>query len=121
VLKSATIYLFFAALLLMAKPFLGFSIFSSTHPPADESIFVKAFTKRKQEYVNDSQFDMSAVQKKLAHPAKKIFLFFAFLLGIIFPVVFAPLAAITTRFLRYIQLSLSPREHPWLLNGILVI
>lgn len=119
--KLVKIYFCFAVLLFVAKPFLGFSMFSRIHPPADQSIFIKSFTKRKQEYAEDSSFDMDALQKKLADPVKEVFLRFSFLLSILFPVLSGACKNITDRFLNELQLSLSPREHSYLLNGKLII
>ena len=121
IFKSVGIYLYFAVLLLVAKPFLGFTMFSRIHPPADQSIFIKSFTKRKQEYTEDSSFDMHALQKKLADPVKQVLLRFSFLLSILFPALLAAGKNITDRFLNEIQLSLSPRQHSWLLNSKLII
>ena len=119
--KSVKIYFCFAVLLIVAKPFLGFSMFSRMHPPATESIFVKAFTKRKQEYVKDSSYDIHTIQKKLADPVSRFVLRFSFLLGIFFSAVFAINACITGRFLRRIQLSLFLRRSAYLLNEQLII
>jgi hypothetical protein len=119
--KIAKIYFCFAVLLFIAKPFLGFSMFTRVHPPAAENIFIKAFNKRKLEYRAGGSYDIFAIQKKLAEPVKQLFLPFLFLLGILFPVVFAPGADITRGLLRRIQLSLSPTEHTYLLNGTLII
>jgi hypothetical protein len=120
-LKSAKLYFCFAVLLLVAKPFLGFSLFSRIHPPAEENIFVKAFNKRKQEYAQDSHYDIIAIQKKLADPVQQFILRFSFLLNIIFPAIFMAGTNITNRFLNEIRLSLSLRQPTWLLNGKLII
>ncbi|WP_428331208.1 hypothetical protein [Mucilaginibacter sp.] len=120
-LKSAKLYFCFAVLLLVAKPFLGFGMFSRNHPPADENIFVKAFTKRKQEYAEDSNADIISVQKKLADPIKQFFLRFDFLLGILFPAIFSTVKSAASNFLRKLNQSLSPPDDAYLLNGILII
>jgi hypothetical protein len=121
-LKSAKIYFCFAVLLLVAKPFLGFSVFSPVNnPPSADNILVKAFTKRKQEYVEHSSYDIHAIQKKLADPVTQYILRFSFLLSVLFPVVFAAGSAITNRFLRGIILSLSPPGQTYLLNSTLLI
>jgi hypothetical protein len=120
-LKSAKIYLCFAVLLFVAKPFLGFTMFSRLHPPAHENIFVKAFTKRKLEDPENSNSTSKAIQKKLAEPVQHFVLRFTFRLSIIFPAVFSSGAGITDRFLRQIKLSLLPQEHTYLLNGKLII
>ena len=120
-LKSAKIFLSLAVLLFVAKPFLGFTMFSRLHPPAEENIFVKAFTKRKLEDSENSIFKASAIQKKLADPVDQFILRFSFLLSIIFPAVFAAGINITDRFLTQLRLSISPPENAYLLNGKLII
>ena len=120
-LKSAKIFLCLAVLLFVAKPFIGFAMFSRKHPPAVESILVKAFTKRKLEDSENSNFNIKAIQKKLAEPVQYFILRFSFLLTIIFPAIFASGIDITNRFLRGIKLSLYLCEHTYLLNGKLII
>jgi hypothetical protein len=119
--KSAKLYFCFAVLFLVAKPFLGFSMFSRVHPPADESIFVKSFTKRLQEYSEDSNSDINAVQKRLADPVNLLFLRFTFFLSILFPLVFEASTNLTNSFLNGIHFRISPRRHTYLLNGKLII
>jgi len=119
--KTAKIYFCFAVLLLVAKPFLGFGMFSRNHPPADENIFVKAFNKRKQEYSEDSNNDFNTLLKKLAEPAKVFFLRFLYFLNILFPAVFAAGISITTGLLNNIRSALSCDEQTWLLNSTLLI
>lgn len=120
-LKSAKIFFFLAVLLFVAKPFLGFTAFSSPTHPTAESIFVKSFTKRKIEHSENSNFNIIAIQKKLAEPVKHFLLSFSFLLTLIFPVVFGMKINITNRFLRNLQLSSLQREHTYLLNAKLII
>jgi len=117
--KPVKIYLCFAVLLLVAKPFLGFSLFDRMHPPAKASIFLKAFTKRKQEYAKDSKFDIIAIQKKLADPAGSIFLRFTFLLSILFPLVFG--IGTINLFLRRAKPYMPGNHQTYLLNSQLII
>jgi len=119
--KSAKIYLCFAVLLFVAKPFLGFSMFSRVNPPPVQSIFVKAFTKRKQEYVENSNYDIHTVQKKLAEPLQQFALRFSLLLDALFLAIVAAQTIFTARFLRGIQLNLSQRQSAYLLNRQLLI
>jgi len=120
-LKSAKIYFCFAVLLFVAKPFLGFGMFNSLAPPADENIFIKAFSKRKQDYAEDSNFDIIAVQKKLADPGIRLLVRFSSYLSIIFPAVFDAGFNINNQFLRWLQLS-KPRPQPaYLLNSKFII
>lgn len=121
--KSVIIYLCFAVMMQAAKPFLGFTVFAVTHsiPATHLNICVKAFTKRKQEYVEGSSFDISSIQKKLADPVKQLLLHFSFLLSIIFPFVFFKAGNTSNRSLRRLHLSLAPCEPSYLLNGNLLI
>ena len=120
--KSAKIYFCFAVLLLVVKPFLGFSMFSRSHPPASQNIFVKVFNKRLLEYSEDSRFNVIAVQKKLADPAVGQLIFrFSFLLSILFPLLFNICTGITNGFLRRMQLTLYSGRPTWLLNNTVII
>jgi hypothetical protein len=118
-LKSAKIYCCLAVLLFVAKPFLGFSMFRPVNPPVTETIFVKAFTKRKQEYVENSCFDIAAIQYKLAHPVNGFFLRFIYFLNMLFPAVFC--SFLTADFLNQPVLQISPCRHTYLLHGKLII
>jgi len=119
--KSIYIYCCFAVLMLVAKPFIGFNAFNQSHPLTHLNILVKAFTKRKQEYIDGSNLDFSNTQKKLADPVKQLFLLFSFLLGIILPLTFGIKNNFSSSFLRNLRLSLSPRGQTYLLNSALVI
>ena len=121
-LKSAKIYVCFAVLLFVARPFLGFAMINRLHPPVEKNIFAKAFLKRKLEYVENSKFDMIAIQKKLAGPVEPFFLRFSFLLSILFPLTFGAGTRITNRFLRTSKLTLSSGNgETWLLDRQLII
>lgn len=121
VAKTAKIYCLFAVLLFVAKPFLGFSMFSRENPPGTENIFVKAFTKRKQEYVEESNFDINVIQDKLADPVRQLFLLFSHFLNILFPVVFVFSVSLTNGLLERISLNLVPCRQTYLVNGKLII
>ena len=108
VVKTAKLYFFFAVLVFVAKPFLGFSMFSRVNPPGTENIFVKAFTKRKQEYVEDSNFDVNVIQDKLADPVRQLFLRFSHFLNILFPVVFGFSGSLTKDLLDRTALKPAP-------------
>jgi len=120
-LQSAKIYLFLSALLFVAKPFLGFEMFSKLHPPAEESIFIKAFSKSRPEYSEDNKLNLFENQKRALPPAPQLFLGIAFLLSILFPVVFKAGININQRFLRGIRLTICQLSDAWLLYGNLLI
>ncbi len=120
-LHSAKLIFCLSALLFVAKPFLGFTMFSRAHPPAVENIFVKAFTKRKLEDSESSATNLCTIQKLLDDSAQQFILRFSFLLSVLFPMLFAARIKISNRFLNDLQLSLVPRGHAYLFNGKLLI
>jgi len=120
-LKSIKLYFFLAVLFFVAKPFLGFSMFSRVNPPGTENIFIKSFTKRKQEFVEDSNFDIATVQDKLADPLRPLFLRFSYFLNILFPAAFGVSVHLTNSFLEGIFLKLAPCRQTYLVNGKLII
>ena len=117
----AKIFFCLAALLFVAKPFLGFSMFSRMHPPAVENIFVKAFTKRKLEEQESSKLNPEAIQKKLAEAAQQFVFRFIALLSILLPLFLSTVALANNNLLRRLKLSLTPAQPSWLLNGNLII
>jgi hypothetical protein len=119
--KSAKIMFCLAAALFVAKPFLGFSMFSRMHPPSSENIFVKVFTKRKLEDNESKKSSVEAIQKKLADAGRQFLLRYSFLLSILFPIIFLSGVQINERFLRKHHLSLALTEPSWILNCKLVI
>jgi hypothetical protein len=118
-LKSAKVYIFFAVLLFVAKPFVGYSIFNHSHLSLSVkgSILVKSFTKRKLESFENISSRIGIAQQKLADPLKE----FIFLLCIGFSTALIGRITITNRFLRRLQLSLTPSEDTYILNGKLII
>ena len=116
--KLVKILIAIAVLLFILKPFLGFAMFSRLHPPMQDNIFVKVFSKGNLEDPENSNSNVSAIQKNLADPDLPFTLLFSFLLSIIFPAVLALRAKITNRFLR---LRPYPGRPAYLLNGKLTI
>ena len=114
-------FLFLAVLMLAAKPFLGFNAVKHHAERKIPRVFVKAFTKRKQEYVENSSFDVSAIQKRLANPLLALTVLFSFLLNSLFPLIFRKAKEVTTGILSDIHLSLFPPLHRYLLSGKLII
>ena len=120
-IETVKIIFYFAVLFFIAKPFLGFSLVSLSHPPARSNIFIKVFNKRKLEFNEGSESDISTIQKKLADPITNLFLRFTFFLAVLFPVLFSKEAEPTVSTLRYIKLRLIPASMPYLLSGVLLI
>jgi hypothetical protein len=119
--KTAQIIFYFAALLLFAKPFWGFAVFSRVHPPHESNILIKVFSKRKMEYNEGSENDIIAIQKKLADPVTFLFLRFSVFLAILFPAFFSKNNTVTNGFLSDLQLSLIPARQTYLRTGKLLI
>ncbi|HEY8927941.1 MAG TPA: hypothetical protein VIM55_02025 [Mucilaginibacter sp.] len=119
--KSAIVFFCFAAFMLMAKPFVGFKAYSALRQLTRSNICVKAFTKRKQEYVEDSGFDLQQIIKRLADPIDQVLLTFSFLLSIVLPALFETPGKITAGRLRRLRFNLLFSSDPYLLNGSLLI
>ena len=114
-------FLFLAVFMLASKPFIGFHAVKNIREGRSPGIYVKAFTKRKQEYVEDSEFDASTIQKRLANPLLALTVLFSFHLNLLFPSIFRKARAITAGILSDIYLSLIPPLHRYLLSGKLII
>ena len=106
-IKIVKLIFYITALLLTAKPFVGFSLFGHIKSPVETNIFVKVFNKRK---FDNSQSDYRYIEKQLSEPVTNLFLRFSFLLAILFPLAFNPIEGITIRFLRRIHLNLLPQQ-----------
>ncbi|MDB5117270.1 MAG: hypothetical protein JWQ79_2762 [Mucilaginibacter sp.] len=121
-LLTVKIILFFAVLTFVSKPFVGFGI--TNHFPSGNqttNILLKAFTKRKQEFVEGSVFNILNIQKNLANPPSGLFLLFSSLLSILFPALLCNSGKITNGILADIHCGLFPPRHRYLLSGKLII
>jgi hypothetical protein len=72
--------LFFATLMFVAKPFIGFVEFNRHNPPKKINIYAleKAFSKRMIQYRDGSLTKMTAIQRQLADPGIKYCVTFLF-------------------------------------------
>lgn len=115
-------FLFLAVFMLAAKPFIGFdAIKQISRSKVPAGVVVKAFTKRKQEYVENSVYDISAIQKQLADPLLALTVLFSVLLNTLFPSIFRKARQVTAGFLLDIHLGLFPPLHRYLFSGQLII
>jgi hypothetical protein len=109
-----------AVLLFVAKPFIGFSIIGSGHPPKEiHSILVKCFSKRKPEDLKDAELRAAAIQHQLTNPPAVLGI--AIFLVLLFPFAFKNRDGITRQFLDDIGYRLQPGEQLYLLTGKLSI
>jgi hypothetical protein len=97
---------------------LGFALLDKRHPPVEDSILAKIFSKRKPELSEESSFG-SAIEKKLANPGLDIFSCFNCFLDVLFPAVFEAGNKINARLL--CELQPTPGEPAWLLYGKIII
>lgn len=114
-----------AMLMFVAKPFVGFSLryqhyFRAIHHRSP-SILVKSFTKRKQEYADENESNISKVQQRLTNPAIPSVLLFVVALSLFLPVVLRLVKQTTQSILQAIHYSLAPPQQLYLLSGKLTI
>lgn len=113
---------FLGVLLFVAKPFIGFAAISSNKEQITQnSILVKSFSKRKPEDLLDAELKKAALRVMLIEPPVKLLVSIAFLLGLLFPVIFNGPSLVTGSYLNRIHYSLIPAEQPYLLTGKLSI
>ena len=104
--KTLRVIFFIAALLVAAKPFIGFSLFGRINSTVKTNILVKVFSERRVDFDGSN---MEAIQKQLSEPVSNLFLHFSFLLALLFPLAFKINEAVTDQFLRRFKLSLHPQ------------
>lgn len=114
-----------AMLMFVAKPFVGFSLryqhyFKTVHHHSP-SILVKSFTKRKQEYADENETNITKVQQRLNNPEIPSVLLFAVALSLFLPVVLRIVKQTTHSILQAIHYSLAPPQQLYLLSGKLTI
>lgn len=115
------VLLCFAVVMFVAKPFIGFSRFHLAPEDTETSILVKSFTKRKQEFVENSDFDMIAVQKRLVDPILFTCRSLFFFLSKFFKLLLSQGITITGKVLSDLHFKLYPPEHLYLRAGKLSI
>ena len=114
-------FLLLGAFMLTVNPFIGFNVFYQNNSNIETNILVKAFSIRKQEYVDESDYDYNSILQRLARPYKKAVLLLAALLDALLPFALCTIGSITNRTLASIRYSLLPKTHQYLLIGALLI
>jgi len=123
-LRLTAFRLFFslAALLFVAKPFVGFGVFSRQSQPRQvHSILVKSFSKRKPESLEEADANVEFIHKLLSNPLLVIQSAISFLLLTIFPAVFKSSLRIAGEILSHLGYTLLPPGPAYLLTGKLII
>jgi len=109
-----------AALLFVAKPFLGFGAFSQqTRPRISHTILVKSFTKRKPESLHDANAE--ALHQQLSNPVLVLLSAISLLLALLMPLLLQILPKLTSKFVSDIRVAILPPEQAYLLAGKLII
>ena len=120
-LKAFEILFFLAAILFVAKPFLGFdTLGQNTYQLQENNILVKSFSKRKPEDFEDALNQKVAIHHLLNNPVLLLFCSIAGLLACIF-IFFKQYTLITGKLIRDIITGLNPSDHTYLLTGKLII
>jgi hypothetical protein len=106
-------------LMCLVKPFAGFSLCNRISTASDLSILVKSFTQRKQEYAENSEYDVAFIQKQLADADILLLAFFSIFNFL--PIIFSFGKIITNRIISEIHSNLFPPQPLYLLAGRLSI
>lgn len=124
-MKAKKLYSFFylAALMFVAKPFIGFSIacIDSVSIIESHSLLAKSFTNRKPEDLEDSKAKAGAIRLQLTNPPLPLLLTITALFSLLFPLLFKRNERVGYSFLNNLQTSLVPAAQPYLLTGKLTI
>jgi hypothetical protein len=118
-LQQAKLLFVLAVCMVVAKPFIGFLMNRSN--ATAQTILVKSFTKRKQDYIENGGFDVKAVQSKLADPVPHVFAPFAILSGILFLSLVTNSTAPVHQLNRTSKFGLSLSAPIWLINDQVII
>jgi hypothetical protein len=121
-LRIFQVFFSLAALLFIAKPFLGFGAFNQqVRPRISNTMLVKSFTKRKPESLEEANANVESIHRILIDPLSILFSAISVLLLLLFPKIFDPAAKITGKILSDIRFSILPPEPAYLLSGKLII
>jgi hypothetical protein len=121
-LTAFRLFFLLAALLFVAKPFLGFnSNIQRTHSSQNHTILVKSFTKRKPESIEEADANIEFIHRLLSNSLLNILSTISCLLPMLFPAAFKSGLKITGRLLSDLLCALFPPEHVYLLTGKLLI
>ena len=121
-LKAFKILFLLAAILFVAKPFIGFGAFQNGgRSLTSSSILVKSFTKRKPESLLDANAKAEAMHNSLTHPSLLLYSAITILLTTLFPLLLKSASQLTVRILEVFNLGSLPSEPVYLVTGKLLI
>lgn len=121
-LKTFRLFISLAAILFVAKPFIGFAAFNpSSNLRISHTILVKSFTKRKPESLQEGYASSEAIHQSLTNPLLVLLSGIVFLLALLFPFLIDRGIKLTNHILQTIHTILLPPEPAYLLSGKLII
>ncbi|WDF56710.1 hypothetical protein [Mucilaginibacter sp. KACC 22063] len=109
-----------AALLFIAKPFIGYNTIFHFRKSQPRLVLVKAFTKRKPEFLEESEREKAGLHYKLSNPPEKNNISIAFLLSLLFPFLFV-VEQIRKNRIQSALVPVAPGNKTYLLTGKLTI
>jgi hypothetical protein len=111
-----------AALLFVAKPFLGFVAFNRlSQPRISHTILIKSFTKRKPESLQEANAKAEGIHQQLSNPALILLSAISILIAALLPALIERFIKLTGRLICEIRTALLPPERACLLAGKLTI
>jgi len=111
-----------AAMIFVAKPFLGFGAFGKNHKPRiSHTILVKSFSKRKTETQEEANAKAEFIRQAIANPLMILLSAISILISILLPSTIESVRNVTKRFIEDINAALLPPERAYLLSGKLTI
>jgi hypothetical protein len=121
-LKAFRLFISLAAMLFVAKPFIGFAAFGySSSPHISHTILVKSFTKRKPESLQEGYAKSEAIHQSLISPALVLLSGILFFLLMLFPFLIDKGIRLTNRIILAMCAAILPPEPAYLFTGKLVI
>jgi hypothetical protein len=118
-LRALQIVFTFAALLFVAKPFLGFKAFNrQNRPRISHTVLVKSFTKRKPEDLREGYAKARALSQLLSDPPLKLSSAIVLLVAALLPLVIENITGSTQ--IANTNIAMEPVP-AWLLTGKLSI
>ena len=124
-MKAKKLYTFFylAALMFVAKPFIGFALAGTNAASIvqSHSLLAKSFTNRKPEDLEDGKAKASAIHLQLTNPPLPLLLNITALLTLLFPLLFKRDERMGYGFINELKTALMPAAQPYLLTGKLSI
>ena len=121
-LKVFQVIFTLAAIVFLAKPFLGFEAFQKiTKPRIAHTVLVKSFTKRKPESLHDAYANAIRTRQNISNPPLELLASFLLFLTAVFTLISGNTLKLTASVISAFRCLLFPPEPAYLLSGKLII